>query len=40
MNWKTCPLHAVISGYEFNKFAATNDGQKLSIWITHKDTDV
>ena len=27
MNWKTCPLHAVISGYEFNKFAATNDGQ-------------
>ena len=27
MNWKTCPLQAVISGYEFNKFAATNDGQ-------------
>ena len=39
MNWKTYPLHAVISGYEFKKFAATNDGQKRFIWITHKDTD-
>ena len=29
MNWKTCPLHAVISGYEFNKFASTNDDNDL-----------